>query len=70
MDAAGLKHKTVTTTVPVTFLGDLHSELSDSVFRDVIGHFYYGQNFPPELEAEIRALGFNPEQFLTNKSGD
>ena len=61
---------TITITVPVTFLGDLHTELPDGVLRDTIGHFYYEQNFPPELEAEIRALGFNPEQFLTNKSGD
>ncbi len=58
---------TITITVPVTFLGDLLSELSSGVIRDTIGHLYYEQSFPPELKTEIRALGFNPEQFLIHK---
>jgi len=59
-----IEPSTITITVPVTFLGDLHSELPDGVIRDVIGYLYYEQSFPPELMAEIQALGFDPGQFL------
>jgi len=55
---------TITITVPVTFLGDLHTELPEGVFREVIGHFYYSENLSSELQAEIQALGFDPGQFL------
>jgi len=56
-------HQTATITVPINFLRDLHSELHQGVFRDVIGHMYFSEDMPPDVQMELRVLGYNPEQF-------
>lgn len=61
---------TITFTMPVNFIRDLHSELPDGDFREVIGHFYFLENLPPDVAVELRAKGYHPEQFLIHKSGD
>ena len=59
--------ETITITLPINFFRDLHSELSEGVFRDVIGHFYFLESFPPDIKESLRAQGYDPEQFNIHK---
>jgi len=61
---------TITLTLPVNFLGDIHSALCDGDLRDVIGCLYFLENFPPDTKKSLHALGYDPGQFLIHKQGD
>jgi len=54
---------TITITVPVTFLGDLHTELPEGAIKTVIGQFYFSENLSSDCQAKLGSLGYNPDDF-------
>ena len=61
------KCQTVTITVPIPFLGEIHSEICEGELRDAIGYLYFQEKFPTDLKELLRAQGYDPEQFIIRK---